>query len=298
MARVVANDIELEYQSQGAEGAPVVVLIMGLGRQLIGWPEQECQALVDQGLRVIRFDNRDCGLSTKFDCAGVPNIAQLTMAKLFGWRLPVPYTLDDMAADTIGLMDALNIDKAHVAGSSLGGIIAQLIACHYPERAVSLTSMMATTGNPSLPGPTAQVRQILQLPYVQDYDEEAIVERAIKLWRALSGGVYTIPEETLRRSYLAAARRAYTPNGNLRQLAASIVAGDRRRLLRKLQLPTTVFHGDRDPLIPLAGGLDTAKNIADAEMIIEPGLGHEMPPEVMPRFTEAILRSVRRAEEG
>jgi len=217
------------------------------------------------------------------------------MARQFGWRLPVPYSLEDRANDSIGLLDYLHIEQAHVAGASLGGMIAQLMAARYPQRIISLTSLMATSGNPFLPGPHAAVLRALIAPQASAGDEAAIVERALLVYRTLTGGVYTIDDATLRQSYLLAARRAYYPAGIFRQLAASIVARDRRFDLRRLKIPATIYHGDQDPLFPLACGEDTAANIPGAELIIEPGLGHEMPPELMPNFAAAILNSATRA---
>ncbi len=294
MAHVHANGLQLEYESLGDPSAPAIVLIMGLGRQLIGWPNSLCQCLLEAGYRVIRFDNRDAGLSTHCNHLGRANVSQLSVAKLFGWRLAVPYTLEDMADDALALMDALNIRQAHIAGSSLGAAIAQIIAGRNPERTLSLTCLLSTSDNPHLPGPKPKVKQALALPYAKPGDEQGIVERALKVFATITGNVHVTPEDVLRESYITAARRDYDPIAYDRQLAASIVAQDRRPLLSRVQAPTSVYHGDRDPLFPLECAKDVANHIADAELIIEPGLGHEMPPQLMPNFANAILTAAAR----
>ncbi len=295
MARITANGVDIEYESFGSEEAPAVLLIVGLGQQLTQLPESLCQMLVAQGYRVLRFDNRDAGLSTHFDAAGLPNVKRVMLAKTFGLRPRTPYTLLDMAADAAALLDGLGIASAHLAGASMGGMIAQLAAAHYPDKVLSLTSIMSTTGNRRVGRPSPKAAKALLLPSAAPGDIHSIVERGMKIRKVFNGSGYPLDEEQLRRSLAGAAQRAYNPAGVARQLAASLACGDRRNLLRKLKIPATVVHGEEDPLIPLECGLETAYNIPGARLVTIPGLGHEFPEAAMPIFADAIHSAAQRA---
>jgi pimeloyl-ACP methyl ester carboxylesterase len=292
MPRISANHIELDYQSFGPADAPAILLIMGLGAQLTRWNDELCEALVARGYRVIRFDNRDCGLSTHFDDAPQPDIGA---ALRNGTPLKVPYTLDDMAADCIGLLDALGIERAHIVGASMGAAIAQLVAADYPERTLSLTSMMSTSGNPSLPPPTPAAAIALFAPLPRQRDEESMVADGINRFLAVASPAYPTDGERLRRIFVAEYRRAFYPAGVGRQLAAVIANGDRRPALGRIVAPTVVLHGAADPLIPPACGEDVAAHIAGAELRLIEGMGHDFPLALTEVFAEAIAAAARRA---
>ena len=297
MAKITANAIQLEYESFGAPEAPVILLIMGLGAQLTRWTVPFIELLVSRGYRVIRYDNRDIGLSTKFDAAGVPNLRQLVMAMALGQRVNVPYTLDHMAADAVGLLDALQIPRAHIVGASMGGMIAQLVAADYPQRVLSLTSMMSTTGNPMLPPPTRAAAEALYAytaaPNPQDL--EAYANYGVKTAAIIGSPRYPADPAAVRERVLADAARNYSPDGVTRQLAAVTVSGDRRARLQKITAPTVVLHGAEDPLVPVQGGEDTAACIRNAELRIIPGMGHDFPVELYPAIVDAIMRAVQRS---
>ncbi|TXS95184.1 alpha/beta hydrolase [Parahaliea maris] len=296
MPRAIANGVELEYERYGNPEHETVLLIQGLGAQLVHWPMALVELLVERGFQVVRFDNRDIGLSQKLSHLPVPNGRRLLFRTML--RLPYrpPYRLDDMAADSVGLLDALEIDAAHIVGASMGGMIAQLVASHYPERALSLTSIMSTTGNPRLPRPTRAAAAALVAPRPDPADHEAVVARGLKLARAIGSPAYPADPEVLRQASLAVAARSYQSEGPGRQLAASLAAGDRRRHLRRLMLPVTVLHGKDDPLIRVACGVDTARNIPGAELRVIPGMGHDFPEALMPEFADAIEAAARRSQ--
>jgi len=287
-AFVNANGLTLCYEAFGEPTNPPMVLIMGMGAQMVGWDDEFCEALAARGFRVIRFDNRDAGKSTRFDHAGFPDVAS---AMTRAWmRLPVraPYLLDDMASDVAGLMDALHIEKAHVVGASMGGGIAQILAMHCPRRVLSLTSIMSTTGDPALPPPTPQaMAAMFKRPPagVHEY-----VEQYVQTWGILRAG--ELPEEASRDRARAARNhaRGLNPAGAARQLLAILASGSRRRALHKVAAPTMVIHGDADPLVPLAAGVDTAAHIAGAQLLVLEGMGHALPMRLWPRIIDGILR--------
>ena len=279
---VKANGIQINYDTFGSPlGAPLL-LIAGLGMQMTGWDEQLCQLLAAQGYWVIRFDNRDVGLSTHLNQAGVPDIA-----KLFGGEpVEVPYKLIDLAQDAVGLLDALRIEKAHVVGVSLGGMIAQTIAIHFPERVQTLTSIMSTTGDPKLPPPKPQAMMILFTP--APVERHAYLDYQVKVWRTLGGPKFPLDEGHVRQRAERTLARGLNPAGFARQLAAVLSSGSRKEALKTVQAPTLVIHGDADPLIPLEGGLDTAETIPEARLEIVEGMGHELPPQIWPWLVEKI----------
>ena len=291
--RIVANGIGLEVDDQGPVNAEPLVLIMGLGMQLVAWPDEWVLMLVSRGFRVIRLDNRDAGLSQGFDHLGVPNLAWAALQHTV--RLPVkaPYALADMAEDTLGVLDALGVAQAHVCGASMGGMIAQHLAVRHPGRVRSLTLMMTTTGARHLPQPAWPVRQVL-LSRPQGGDLEAVVAHLHRLFGIIGSPAYPAEPEELRRRMRATVQRAWRPAGTARQLVAIVADGDRSRLVEKIQAPTAVIHGQADPLVPLAAAHDLAAHIRGATVDVVPGMGHDLPGFLLPRFADAIAANARR----
>ncbi len=287
-ARVKTNGIELVCDTFGDRAARPLLLIQGLGMQMIAWDDEFCAALADRGYWVIRFDNRDIGLSTKFDAAGVPDIPNMIRLQVIGKPVQSPYTLTDMAEDTAGLLDALGIKSAHVVGISMGGMIAQTLATCHPERVRTLTSIMSSSGAPGLPGPKPQVTWILVAP--TPTDRAAYIEHEVKLWRSLSGPGFSFDEALTRERAVRFFERGLSPAGTARQLAAILASGSRREALQLLRIPTLVIHGDADPLVPVECGIDTARAIPGAELMIIEGLGHGLPAGVVPKIIDAIAK--------
>jgi pimeloyl-ACP methyl ester carboxylesterase len=289
MPKAHANEISIEYGSFGAEGAAPILLIAGLGVQMIGWTVPFCEILAAKGFRVIRFDNRDVGLSTHFAEASVPAFAAVAGALARGEHPEIPYTLHDMAKDAVGLLDALGIEHAHIVGRSMGGMIAQLVASEYPGRTLSLTSIMSSSGNPALPPATPEAMAVLtQRPPHPSRDEQGFLDHSVRAARLLSSPGFPFDEAAQRAQALAAAQRAYDPAGFSRQIAALVASGDRRAALNRITAPTLVVHGSADPLIPLAAGEDTAANVPGADLRVCAGMGHEIPPELYGFIAQAI----------
>jgi pimeloyl-ACP methyl ester carboxylesterase len=276
--------VEITYDTFGNPSAPPMLLIMGLGAQMIRWDEAFCKALAAQGRWVIRFDNRDVGLSTKFDEKGVPNI----MALIQGGTVDVPYKLIDMAGDAAGLLDALGIKAADVVGVSMGGMIAQTMAIHYPDRVRTLTSIMSSTGNPDLPQPTSEAMSVLLAPPASSRDE--YMKNSLESAKVLHGPHYPLNEEYVRNYSEISYDRCFHPQGYSRQLGAVLASGSRNEALRNVKIPTLVIHGSADPLVPVEGGKDTAKSIPNAKLLIIDGMGHSFPVEVVPQILQAILQ--------
>ena len=282
-----ANGIELAYEEFGDAGHPAVLLIMGLGTQMIAWPEPFCIALAKHGLRVIRFDNRDVGLSSKMDSAPVPNVLKLALFSRLNRKLKVPYTLHTMAEDAIALMDVLDIEAAHIVGASMGGMIAQLMAAHFPYRVRSLTSIMSTTGRRSLPQADSKVvRHMARRPRKASPDK--LLEYSMRTWRLIGSPDYQPTDQELREKILAGYQRCYYPAGYTRHMAAIMAGGDRVDELAKVMAPTLVIHGKQDPLVPVEGGIDTANLISGAKLELIEGMGHDLPKELLPTFVELI----------
>lgn len=294
MTQITANGITLEYEDYGNPGDPPVLLVMGLGAQLTLWPIELVDALVARGFRVIRYDNRDIGLSHKFHGVKAPGILKLMLLGRLGLTPRVPYTLADMAADGVGLLDALDIQKAHVVGASMGGMIAQHIAFTHPERVLSLTSIMSTTGNRRLPSAQKQAIDVLTKRPVSD-DEEVLIAHGMKIARTIGSPGYPADEARLRANVTASVRRSYYPEGLARQLAAILADGDRRARLKAITAPTLVIHGEDDPLVPFAGGKDTANAIPGATLRSFPGMGHDLPLELVEPIADAIAGHTRMA---
>ncbi|MCB1997956.1 MAG: alpha/beta fold hydrolase [Rhodoferax sp.] len=285
--QVNAGGVTLEVDDRGPRDAPAVLLIMGLGMQLTGWPEPLVDDLLARGHRVIRFDNRDAGLSQGFDTQGLPN---LVVASLRWWlRLPVkaPYTLGEMAADTVALMDALGVQQAHVCGASMGGMIAQHIAARHPDRVRRLTLMMTTSGARRLPQARPHVRAAL-LSRPRGRDPDAVVAHLTHLFHLIGSPGYRPTPEALQARLRGAVDRAWRPAGTARQLTAVAADGDRTPLLRQITVPTTVIHGRDDALIPVECGEDLARHIRGAHLELIPGMGHDLPDALLPRFAQLI----------
>ncbi len=298
MASVTANGITLEYEAWGDPAAPPILLIMGLGMQLTSWPDGFRDGLVAQGFRVIAFDNRDCGLSTRIRVRRRPNLL-LQIARVW-LRLPVraPYTLDDMAADAAGLLDALHVARAHLVGVSMGGMIAQVVAARYPERTASLTSIMSSTGNRRvLKSTPAARRALLSRPDDPD-DPESVTRHLVGVFGVIGSPGFPADHGELRRLIERSVRRAYYPAGITHQLLAIFASGDRRRLLARITAPTLVIHGAADPLVPVAAGRDTAQNITGARLQVIEGMGHDLPPALLPALVAAIAAHCRAAADA
>jgi pimeloyl-ACP methyl ester carboxylesterase len=293
MPRAVANGIEIEYETFGDRSKAPLLLIMGLGAQMTAWPEAFCRQLADRGFFVIRFDNRDVGLSTKFEAAGTPNLMALMQSMAQGGKIDAPYTLWDMADDAAGLLDSLGVEAAHIVGASMGGMIAQAFAIKYPRRSLSLTSIMSTTGEPDLPQASQEAMGILMAP--RPADRAAAIEAAVAARKVLSGGGFPVDEEEARRVAAETYDRSNYPEGMARQLVAIVASGGRRELLREVRVPTVVIHGDADPLVPHACGIDTHQAVEGAEMVTIPGMGHELPEGAWPAIIDAIERVSRKA---
>ncbi|MDQ6607240.1 MAG: alpha/beta fold hydrolase [Actinomycetota bacterium] len=283
------GDVELCYETFGADDAPALLMVMGLGSQMLVWEDEFCATLAGHGFRVVRFDNRDNGRSTIFGQAKPPTLRQLMLRD----RRGAAYALDDLAADAVGLLDHLGIGSAHVVGASMGGMIAQLVAINHPERADSLVSIMSSTGSwrVGLPRPNL-LPLILRRPRK---DREGYIEDMVKTFRAIGSKRYPTPEAELRSLAERCFERGISPAGTARQLAAIQTAPDRTPKLRQLRLPATVIHGSRDPLIMPSGGRATAKAIPGAKLLMLDGMGHDLPRPLWPQIIEAILQTVAAA---
>jgi pimeloyl-ACP methyl ester carboxylesterase len=294
MPQARANGIEIEYESFGDRDATPLLLTMGLGAQMVLWDESFCEALAERGHHVIRYDNRDVGLSTKFDQAGEPNVLQMMLDPA---AAPAPpYTLDDMADDAAGLLDALGIESAHVCGASMGGMIVQTLALRHRDRVRSMTSIMSTTGNRELPAADPAVSARLMQPPASNRDEA--IERSVETFKVIGSPGFAFDEAGVRDKAARSYDRCFLPSGQTRQLAAILVQPDRRAALGALDLPALVIHGASDPLVPVEGGRDTAAAIPGAELLEIEGMGHDMPRELQARFVDHICALVARAERG
>ena len=282
-----ANGMRLAYDEFGDASQPTILLIMGLGTQMIAWPETLCQGLVNRGYHVVRFDNRDIGLSQKMDGARTPGVIKMAAFSRLNLHLDVPYKLTDMASDTIGVLDALDIDRAHVVGASMGGMIAQLVAGHHPERVASLTSIMSTSGCRSLPSPDKKITlHMVRRP--KNADPEQLLEHALRTWQLIGCPGFRPSKDALLEKLATSYQRSYYPQGHARQMAAIIASGDRVEVLKRIKAPTLVIHGKDDPLVPVTGGIDTARLVADARLELIDGMGHDLPQALLPYFVELI----------
>lgn len=288
MPQINANNISIEFETFGEPDARPLLLVMGLGAQMVAWDENFCQQLADAGHFVIRYDNRDVGLSTRFHDHGVPDFEKLVTEFMTNGSAKVPYTLDDMAVDGIALLDELGIAQAHICGASLGGMIVQTMAINHPERILSMTSIMSTTGNPDLPPAHAEAMEALNSERVDD--PEHAMDRAVEVSKVIGSTGFERDEERIRRKALESYERAYYPDGVARQMAAIMAHGDRRPGLNKLSLPCLVVHGNIDPLVPVTGGHDTHQNVPGAELLIIEGMGHDMPKGVWGQIVQGVAQ--------
>ena len=282
-----ANGLTLCYQTFGRRGGDPLVLVMGLGAQMTWWEEDFCDALAQRGFFVVRFDNRDIGKSTRVS-APPPDLGKV-MAGLE--PLKAPYTLEDMARDTVGLMDALAIEQVHIVGASMGGMIAQIMAIRFPERVKTLTSIMSTTGEPGLPPPQPAVMAAMLAP--PPLTVEAFIEANVRVARLLRTYADPAEEATDRARATRAAARGLNPQGGVRQVAAIMASGSRKEELAGVKAPTLVIHGADDPLVPVEGGRATARAIPGARLLVLDRMGHTLPRTVWPEIIEAIVALTR-----
>ena len=283
------NGIEIAYETFGDPGDEAIVLVMGLGTQMLGWDEEFCRMLAGRGYRVVRFDNRDVGRSSKIEGGPRPDI----MAAAAGDASSASYTLDDMADDCVGLLDALDVEEAHVVGASLGGMIAQVVAMRHPGRVLSLVSIMSTTGERSVgqPHPEAMAALMTRPPA----DREGFIDFVVEAWRTIGSPGFDVDEEALRARAGASYDRGIFPDGTARQLMAILASGDRTEALGKLDLPVTVIHGTDDLLIDASGGKATAGAIPGARLELIDGMGHDLPRQLWPRLVDLIVETGERA---
>lgn len=284
MPSETANGITIEYDTFGDSTSPPVLLIMGLGVQMTLWDPAFCQAIADAGYYVIRFDNRDVGLSTWFDDDGV-----IELTDLLGGTVTPPYSLVDMATDAAGLLDALGIDAAHIVGASMGGMIAQTFALEFPDKTLSLTSIMSTTGDPSVGQPSPEALGALVGPPPTTRDEA--MERAVQVAKAIGSPGYPMDDAVIRDEAAAAFDRSFHPDGMTRQLAAIVTQPDRTSALGSLRAPTLVIHGADDPLVDPSGGRATAGAVPGARLKIVPGMGHDLPPELFGDIVGSLVEN-------
>jgi len=282
MPSTKANGITIEYETFGSPEDPPLLLVMGLGAQMIAWDDALVAALVDRGFFVIGYDNRDTGLSTWFDEAGAPDFAAL----LSGGEMKAPYLLDDMADDAAGLLDALAIESAHILGASMGGMIVQAFAIRHPGRVRTLTSIMSTTGDPSVGAPHPAAIEALLAPAPTDL--EGVIEATLLGWKISGSPGYPIDEEEIRANATAAYERAFHPEGTARQLAAILASPDRTPGLSKLDVPTLVIHGDADTLVDPSGGRATADVVPAAALWMLPGVGHDLPAALFDELADRV----------
>jgi pimeloyl-ACP methyl ester carboxylesterase len=285
--RVATNGVEIVYETLGDPSGTPLLLVMGLGMQLIHWDRELCEELAGRGFFVIRFDNRDAGRSTQID-APVPPV----MRAMAGFKIDSPYLLGDMADDAFGLLDHLGIERAHVLGASMGGMIAQAMAIDRPERLLSLVSIMSTTGERRAGTPKLRVWSVLMRRAPQD--REGYVDHFVRVFRMIGSPGFTQDEARTRELAAATFDRGHHPAGTARQLAAILASGDRTPRLRELRLPAVVIHGTADPLVPYRGGVATARAIPGAELMSVDGMGHDLPREVWPRVVDAVAANSQR----
>lgn len=287
MARAKANGIEIEYETTGDRKNPALLLVMGLGAQLTIWPDKLVHGLADKGFYVIRHDNRDVGLSTDFGKWGPANIPAALQAAMKGEKVNAPYVLDDMAADAIGLLDSLGIDRAHMVGASMGGMIVQILAGKYPQRTRSMVSIYSTSGRRGLPpGKPEALAMLGSVP--EDDTREARVKHGMKLRQTIGSPGFPTPEAELRALVEKNVDRRWYPEGVGRQYVSVMASGDRVELLKTVKAPTLVLHGEEDPLLPVECGRDVAGLVPGAEIETIAGWGHDFPPQLVPRLVDRI----------
>jgi pimeloyl-ACP methyl ester carboxylesterase len=288
MSQIKANGLSFEIENFGRESDPALLLIMGFSAQMTQWPSALCEGLAAKGFHVIRFDNRDIGKSTHLGALGMPDIPGAMAKAAAGESFAPPYTLDDMALDAVGILKALDISNAHIVGASMGGMIAQLVAANHPGMTRSLVSIMSTTGRRDLPQAAPEVMGALLTPPASDAREDRIAA-GINVWKVIGSPGYRDPDDMLHAQVAAAVDRVpYDPAGIGRQMLAILGAPPRNEILAKVTAPARVIHGADDPLVPLAGGQDTAASIPGADLVIVPGMGHGFEEALVPVYLEHI----------
>jgi pimeloyl-ACP methyl ester carboxylesterase len=292
MPYITANNIQLYYEDNGPADARVILLVMGLGAQMIAWPDEMVRALVAKGYRVIRYDNRDVGMSQRMEGAAAPNFIWTMFKARLGLPLGLSYTLSDMAADGIGLLDALGIEKAHVVGASMGGMIVQLMAANHRERLLSMTSIMSSSGARGLPGARADIQRRFMVKRPSDANRDEAIAFGADLVRAFSYPDPARPDEA--HAELAAKQfdRGYYPVGTKRQLLAIIADGSRVERLKTITTPTLIIHGGADPLVPKEGSEDIARHVPGARLEIIEKMAHDFPPSQLERIIDLIADHV------
>lgn len=283
-----SNGIRIAYEEFGNADDPVILLVAGLYNQLVRWPVELCELLVARGFRVIRFDNRDIGLTDKMDGVKAPGILRLMLRYYLGIPVSAPYSLSDMAADSVGILDALEIPQAHIVGMSMGGMISQLVTGLYPDRILSLTSIMSTSGEWGKGVASLKVSRQMTRPTSKD---RTALDNAVDTWQMIGSPAYPMTDEAVRALVKAEHKRSSNPAGYMRQIAAIRTAPSRSRLLKTIKVPVLIIHGEQDVLVPVSGGIDTARHIEHAELRLFDGMGHTLPQALLPTFAELIAKN-------
>ena len=286
-----SNGLRMAYEEFGDPADPAILLVAGLYNQLVRWPLKFCELLVANGFRVIRFDNRDIGLTDKMDGVRAPSFFRLVLKHYLWIPISAPYSLDDMADDTVGVLDALNIQQAHIVGMSMGGMISQLVTAKYPHRILSLTSIMSTSGERGKGVASTKVSAAMLQPVTK---ERSALDNAVNIWQLIGSPAYPMSDDDVRTLIKAEHKRASNPAGYMRQIAAIRTAPGRAKLLRAITAPVLIIHGNQDLLVPVSGGVDTAKHIAHAQLELFEGMGHTLPAELLPRFVELIVATTQK----
>jgi pimeloyl-ACP methyl ester carboxylesterase len=295
MPQLDVNGLSIEYDTFGNSSDDPILLIMGLGTQMVAWSPDYCNDLAENGNHDIRFDNRDIGRSTKFDEAKTPGRLRYFANHLFGVPLGAPYSLEDMASDAVGVLNELELDSAHVVGASMGGMIAQLMAITCPQKVKSLTSIMSSSGARGLPRTRPQVARHIFMNRPNTADLSVMLEHTVKAAQLISSPGYPRSDDEWRTQISASLKRSYYPQGFQRQLAAIVSDGSRVARLEQLNRPTLVIHGREDPLVPVEHGIDTARHIRGAKLEIIDGMGHDIPPQLIGKLTTLIASHAREA---
>jgi pimeloyl-ACP methyl ester carboxylesterase len=290
-----AAALTLEVEEFGAPNKGAILLIMGLGTQLIAWPMDFCRRLAVAGYRVIRYDNRDVGLSSKFESGGMPDARTALLRSLLHLPIKAPYRLEDMAQDAVGLMDALKIDRAHVVGASLGGMIGQLLASRHAARVATLTTIMSSPGAPPPWDSTPAARQVLMARPPENATAEDLIRMRMHTYRVIAGPGQTFPESTLHEMAKLSVERSADSQGSRRQMLAALATGSLKADLRRIHVPTLIIHGKNDPLIPPRRSEQLHRGIAGSKLLLLDGMGHNLPQSLIPQIAAAIIDNCARA---